>query len=48
VEVACEGCGTCVASCPSNALSLANYEPKQIFSMVDALLVQASAPKVIE
>ncbi|MEM1585723.1 MAG: 4Fe-4S binding protein, partial [Candidatus Korarchaeota archaeon] len=41
IDAACEGCGTCAAACPSGAIILTNNEPKQIISMIDALLVQA-------
>jgi heterodisulfide reductase subunit A len=35
-EALCEGCGTCVASCPSGALSLRNLTDTQIMAMIRA------------
>jgi heterodisulfide reductase subunit A len=35
-EALCEGCGTCVASCPSSALSLRNLTDAQIIAMIRA------------
>jgi heterodisulfide reductase subunit A len=34
----CQGCGTCVSACPNGAARLGEFNPKQMFSMLDAAL----------
>ncbi|MBN1101990.1 MAG: 4Fe-4S binding protein, partial [Deltaproteobacteria bacterium] len=35
--VLCKGCGLCVASCRSGALSLRGFEESQIMAMIDEM-----------
>ncbi len=37
-NVLCEGCGACVATCPSGAVQQVNITDKQIYRMVEAIL----------
>jgi heterodisulfide reductase subunit A len=34
----CTGCGTCVATCPSNAMQQSGFEDEQVMSEMLALL----------
>ena len=34
----CQGCGSCVAECPAQAIQLMHYTDQQIDAKVDALL----------
>lgn len=38
MEILCEGCGTCVASCPSNAIGLNGYSDEEILSEIYGIL----------
>jgi len=37
-EAKCHGCGTCAASCPSNAITMLHSTDDQILAMVEAYL----------
>jgi heterodisulfide reductase subunit A len=32
----CKGCGACAVNCPSKAMQLKNFGPKQIMDVIDA------------
>ena len=38
-ETLCRGCGACATACPSGANQLKNYTKKQIFEMINALIL---------
>jgi len=38
IEILCEGCGICVASCPSIAIQLDGYSDEEILSEIDGIL----------
>jgi heterodisulfide reductase subunit A len=35
----CQGCGTCVAACPSGAISGTQFSNEQIMAQIDGLLM---------
>jgi heterodisulfide reductase subunit A len=35
----CQGCGTCVASCPSGAITGTQFSNDQVFAQIDGLLM---------
>jgi heterodisulfide reductase subunit A len=37
-ELACQGCGSCAATCPNSASVLRGYRDQQMFSVIDAAL----------
>jgi heterodisulfide reductase subunit A len=37
-EILCEGCGSCVAACPSGAGGQKNFKDTQIFKMIEVVL----------
>ena len=37
-EILCQGCGTCVSACPSQALSLKNQTDEQMEKMIQTAL----------
>ena len=37
----CQGCGTCVAACPANAISGTGFSNEQILSQIDGLLANS-------
>jgi heterodisulfide reductase subunit A len=37
--VLCKGCGSCAATCPSNAITLMHFTPRQVMAQVDALMM---------
>jgi heterodisulfide reductase subunit A len=39
-EALCKGCGTCVASCGSNAITQNLFDDVEILSEIDGLLVE--------
>ncbi len=39
LEASCQGCGVCAMVCPSGATKLHGFSDKQVFAMLDALLV---------
>ena len=38
-EVLCKGCGVCAMVCPNKATSQAAFEPKQMLTAIDALIM---------
>jgi len=40
----CKGCGACVGTCPSGALTQKGYKDSQIYAMIDAAL-ESDKPK---
>ena len=34
-EAVCKGCGACAVNCPSKAMQLKNFTPKQIIDMIN-------------
>jgi len=38
IEALCQGCGACVAICPSGAAKLRGFTDKQVFSVMDAVI----------
>jgi heterodisulfide reductase subunit A-like polyferredoxin len=40
IEVLCQGCGACIVACPNKASQQKGFEFGQVFSMVDAALVE--------
>jgi heterodisulfide reductase subunit A len=41
-EALCKGCGTCASWCPSGAIEALHFTDKQIYSMMEALLISES------
>ena len=41
-ETQCKGCGTCVASCPNDAMQQRGFTSRQLSSMIDALIKNAT------
>jgi heterodisulfide reductase subunit A len=37
-EALCEGCGACTAVCMAGAISLVNYDKKQLFDLISTLV----------
>jgi heterodisulfide reductase subunit A len=42
-EALCTGCGTCAATCPSNAIQQLGFNDVQVFSELETLLADVSA-----
>ena len=38
IEVACKGCGTCVATCPSGVARQKGFDDLQIYAEVEGIL----------
>ena len=34
-EAICKGCGACAVNCPSKAMQIKNFGPKQMMDMID-------------
>ena len=34
-EAICKGCGACAVNCPSKAMQLKNFSPKQLMDVID-------------
>ena len=41
IDVLCQGCGACIVACPNGATQQKGFEFKQIFSVIDAALLDA-------
>ena len=46
ITALCQGCGTCVASCPSGIISGAHFTHDQVFSEIEGILWDMQAEKV--
>jgi heterodisulfide reductase subunit A len=46
ITALCQGCGTCVASCPSGIISGAHFTNDQVFSEIEGILWDVSPEKV--
>jgi len=47
VTALCQGCGTCVAACPSGIISGAHFTNDQVFSEIEGILWDVSPEKVL-
>ncbi len=47
IPVKCHGCGTCVAECPTNAITQHHFTDGQIFAQMHALLADRPEEKVL-
>jgi heterodisulfide reductase subunit A-like polyferredoxin/coenzyme F420-reducing hydrogenase delta subunit len=47
IKAICKGCGTCVASCPSEAIDIIHYSDKQLLAQVDAALQVEPGDKIL-
>lgn len=43
----CQGCGTCVAACPSAAISGAHFTREQLMSQIEGLLWDVREPVAV-
>jgi len=43
-EILCEGCGVCVVTCPSNAITMNHYTDAQIEAMIENAFKESSTP----
>jgi heterodisulfide reductase subunit A len=46
-QAACTGCGTCAAECPFDAIVMNHFNDDQIFSQIDAILVENPQDKIV-
>ena len=47
ISAKCHGCGTCVADCPTNALTQMHFTDAQIFSQIHAILEEEPEKKIL-
>jgi len=47
IPAKCHGCGTCVADCPTNALTQMHFTDAQIFSQIHAILEEEPEKKIL-
>lgn len=47
IQAICKGCGTCVASCPTETISIVHYSDEQIMAQVEAALSEHPEDKLI-
>jgi len=47
IAATCHGCGTCVAECPSDAITQMHFTDAQIFAQIDAALGESAENKIL-
>ncbi len=47
IKAICKGCGTCVASCPVEAIDILHFSDEQILAQVDAALAEKPENKIL-